>query len=88
MNVTIPEEEYDGEPTIYDIASDAGMSDEWIQEEIIASAAALGMLAINESEAEGENLDGIRFLVMDEISEIEVIVRRVPPEERGSRTLH
>jgi len=87
MNVTeIPEEEY--EATIYDIASDAGMSDEWIQEEIIASAAALGMLAMNESEAEGENLDGIRFLVMDEISEIEVIVRRVPPEERGSRTLH
>lgn len=83
---TIPEEEY--EPTIYDIASDAGMSDEWIQEEIIASAAALGMLALNESEDEGEDLEGIRFLVADDISEIEVIVRRVKPEERGSRTLH
>ena len=73
----------DDETTLLELAQAQGMSDDWIQEEIIASIAAMGILAIDEAletESDPDLTAEATFIAEDDIGEIEVIVRRRQPD--------
>ena len=75
---------FDPDRTIVELAKEHGMTDEWIAGEVLDTVAAFGMVIIaEEAENKGELLtldDHITFMLEDEISDIEVTVRRVKRE--------
>ena len=81
----IAEQEIDDGPTLFELADSAGMSPEQFEDEVISSVASLGLLIM---ETDPAAIDGVSFISEDDIGEIEVLIRRIKPEERTTQTLH
>lgn len=78
------------EKTMIDLAIDWGIPAEDIEHQIITSMAAIGADLFDSSEditITGMNPEAV-FETFDEISDIEVIVRRRFPTQKKSRTIH
>lgn len=75
---------------ILDLAIDWGMSDKKIEEQVIAAMAGFGTELLDK--VDGIAVTGIKgeavFDVSDDISDIEIIVRRRFPLDKKSRTVH
>jgi len=78
----------DSEITLFELALSAGFTEEWAQEEMIATVAAIGMAILQEEQAEtGNEAPSVTITVpFDDGGDIEIIVRRAAVNKK--RRLH
>jgi hypothetical protein len=78
----------DSEITLFDLGVSAGFTEEWVQEEMLATVAAIGMTILQEEQEETGNCatSVIITVPFDDEGDIEIIVRRAAVNKK--RRLH
>jgi hypothetical protein len=69
--------------TLIELAQQSGFSDEWIEEELFDTVAAMGTMMLDRDDGSTGNARYVKFYTADDKSDIEIVVRRLP-----KRVLH
>jgi hypothetical protein len=70
--------EPDDEITLIELARQSGFSDQWIEEELFDTVAAMGTMLLDRDDGSMGNPRMVKFYTVDEKSDIEIVVRRLP----------
>jgi hypothetical protein len=68
----------DDEITLIELAQQAGFSDEWIEEELFDTVSAIGTMMLDRDDGSTGNPKYVTFYTADAVSDIEIVVRRLP----------